>query len=90
MGSHTSSYKTSAGIVKTGPGILHEIHLAAGVDAATATVYDNTAASGTILARLAAVANGNDRYAPKDGIPFGVGVYVAFTGTTPTADIAYD
>jgi hypothetical protein len=66
------------------------VHLAAGTDAATATVYDNTAASGTILARLAAVANGNDRYAPTDGIPFGVGVFVDFTGTTPTADFAYD
>jgi hypothetical protein len=90
MGSHAYHHSTAGETVKTGPGRLHEVHLAAGTDAATATIYDNTAASGTIIARLAAVADGNDRFAPKDGVGFGVGITIAFTGTSPTADFAYD
>ncbi len=90
MTTHTYNHAATAATVKSGPGVLHEVHLAAGADAATATVYDNTAASGTVIAKLAAVANSNDRYAPKGGVSFGTGIHIAFTGTSPTADLAYD
>ena len=87
---HAYSHKTGDGTVKSGPGILHEAHLAAGSDAATAIVYDNTAASGTVICKLTAGANGSDRYAPPGGVSFGAGIHVALTGTGPTASFAYD
>ncbi len=90
-GPHASKHTTSSELVKTGPGVLHEAHLAAGADAAAATVYANTAGSGTVICRLAAPANGSDRFAPKDGVAFSVGLYVNLdSGTSPTVDTAYD
>ena len=89
-GPHGYFHSTGAEIVKTGPGVLHEVILAAGVDVATLVVWDNTSAAGDIICQLAAVIGGTARFAPKDGVAFSKGVYLVFTGTTPTASLALD
>ena len=90
-GPHSYNHSTGDGTIKSGPGVLHSIHLAAGAGAlATATVYDNTAASGTVIARLAAIADGNDHWEAPGGASFGTGVHVDLTGVGGTADFVYD
>lgn len=86
-----SSYNVTniavAATIKTGPGIIHSITLAAAADAATAIVYDNTAASGTVIAKLSAPLT-DTAHAVLD-VPFSIGCHVALTGTTPSFTIAY-
>ena len=90
-GPHSYHHSTADETVKTGPGVLYSVHLAAGTGAlATATVYDNTAASGTVIARLAAVADGNDRWEAPGGASFGAGIHVDLTGAGGTADFVFD
>lgn len=78
---------SSSATVKSGPGLIHTMTLAAGSDAATAIVYDNTAASGTVLWKLSSVAN--DSETARLDIPFSTGCHVALTGTDPQFSIAY-
>ncbi len=89
-GPHRYLHSTGDGTPKTGPGVLHELILAAGADAATVIAYANTAASGNVICRLAAVANGSARFAPKGGVSFAIGITLAYTGTSPTASLAID
>lgn len=74
-------------LIKTGPGGIHSVTLAAGSDAATLILYANTAGSGTIIWKLAA-ATGTSESAVLD-VPFGTGCYAALTGTAPSASVAY-
>jgi hypothetical protein len=68
--------------------VLQEIVLAAGTDAATVIVYDNTAASGDVICRLAAAANASESYSPN--VAFSKGLTLAYSGPTPTASLAVD
>lgn len=85
----TPKHVTSSALQYTGSGDLISVLLTAGSDTATAIVYDNTAASGTILAKLSAVANQSVEWSPGVKLPFGTGIYVALTGTSPAADVAF-
>ena len=77
----------SSATIKSGPGAIFSANLAAGSDAATAIIYDNTAASGTVIWKLSAPANGN-AFAQLQ-VPFGDGCHVALTGTSPSFSISY-
>ena len=87
LASYNYSNKTSSATVKTGPGILHSVTLAAAGDAVTAIVYDNTSAAGTIICKLSAPQD-SSAHAVLD-VAFGVGCHIALTGTTPSGTVAY-
>ena len=89
-GPHGYIHSATDETVKSGPGTLHEIILAAGVDVATVIAYDNTTASGSIICQLAAVIGGTARFSPKGGVSFSKGITLAYTGTSPTASLAID
>lgn len=75
---------TATGTVRSGNGKLMGGMLTAGIDAASATIYDNTAASGAILRTVkAAAASSVDLAVPPGGIRFGKGVHVVLSGTAP-------
>ena len=74
-------------LVKTGPGTLHSVTVAAAADAATVIVYDNTSAAGTVICKLSAPLTGS-AHAVLDA-NFAVGCYVAVTGTTPSATVTF-
>ncbi len=82
IGSRKYSNKVASALIKTGPGILHGVVLAAGSDAATLILYDNTAGSGTIICNLAAI-TGTSASVVLD-VAFGTGLYMALTGTSPS------
>lgn len=84
------AYKNLAasGLVKTGPGVLCSIVLTGGSDAATAIVYDNTAASGDVIVSLGAPTADKTVAASLD-VVFSVGCYVALTGTDPSCTVSY-
>ncbi len=81
--SYSESNEVSAtGTVKTGNGILRSGLLAGGTTDATATIHDNTAASGSVIRTVAAKAGDS---APlgiaEGGVHFGTGLYVTLSGT---------
>ena len=80
---------TSSGAVKSAGGTLFGAVLAAGSDAATLTLYDNTAGSGTIIAKLSAVAGSSEPLVIPQGVAFGVGCSAVLTGTSPNASVFY-
>jgi hypothetical protein len=86
---YTSANKTSSGVVKATPGGIFAVTLTAGAGAAaTLILYDNpSAGSGTIIWQLAAV-QGTSASAVIDA-PFGVGCYMALTGTGAVGSISY-
>lgn len=86
-GPYGYKHLSSSGLVKSGPGVVHSIALAAGSDAATATVYDETSGSGDVLAVVNAVTN-NSACAVLD-VAFGVGCYVVLAGTAPAVTVSY-
>ena len=79
----------ASAIVKTGPGFITGIILTAGADTATVTIYDNTAGSGTVLAKFSAVANTTAAVSLAHPLSFGNGLYATITGTTPSVTIMY-
>jgi hypothetical protein len=87
IGSFVYSNKAASALVKTGPGTLHSVNLAAAGDAATAIVYDNTAGSGTIIVKLSAAANTSESHVLD--VTYSTGLYVALTGTTPSSTLAF-
>lgn len=75
---------TATGTAKTGNGKLLGGVLTGGSDAATATIYDNTAASGSKLRTVKAAANTTVSLGvPQGGIRFGTGLHVVLAGTGP-------
>ena len=85
-----SCTRSSSGIVKAAPGMLEGAVLTAGSDAATVIVYDNaSAASGTVLCKLAALANTSASAVFPDPVVASKGLYVAVTGTNPSASLYY-
>ena len=76
---YQSVNRTSNGSAQTGSGVLRAALLAAGSASATLTIYDNTAGSGTILAKLQAVQN--TTAAVQLNVVFTHGCYMALQGT---------
>ncbi len=87
LASYTYSNKVASALIKTGPGLLHSVVLAAGSDTATLILYDNTAASGSIICKLTAVV-GESASAVLD-VAYSTGIYMALTGTDPSGSVAY-
>lgn len=79
----------TGGLVLTGYGGLVAIALTAAGDTATATVYDNTAGSGTVLCVLKAAANMTSYFAPIAALGVRTGIYVVLAGTTPNCCVVY-
>lgn len=87
INSHLYKNTGTSATVHTGPGKVHTVTLAAGSDAATLILYDNTAASGTVIWKLAAAQN-TSASAVLD-VSFGKGCHAALTGTSPSASVSY-
>lgn len=71
---------TATGTVHTGPGTLSGALLAAAAATSTATMYDGTSTSGTIIAKLTAVANTNA--ALQTPVTFKTGLHVVMSGAS--------
>lgn len=80
---------TSSAAIKATPGAVVAVNICGGADAATVTVYDNTAGSGTILCKLGVAAGVSASFCPCVPIKAGVGIYATITGTTPQVNVAY-
>jgi hypothetical protein len=78
---------SATGTAVSGPCLPTLLHLAAGADAATATVRDG-GVNGPIRAKLAAVATGNDSILLPDGAYFTTDMHVTLTGTSPSFTVA--
>ncbi len=81
-------YLTASGTVKEGGGVLVGVVLTAGTDAATVTLYDNTAASGTVLLKLAAPA-GESVIADSLAVRTARGIYAEVAGTSPAVAVQF-
>ena len=84
-----SKHTTAAVLVKTGPCGLYAVTLAGAGDAATCTIYDNTAGSGTVVVKLRAGIGTTVCWQPARPLSMSLGIYVALTGTTPDISVAY-
>jgi hypothetical protein len=82
--SYVSSTPTN---VATGPHRLVRLTLAAGADAATAIVYDDTDGASDPVIKLTAVAN-TIAHADVDVLCH-MGIRVATTGTSPIVSVTY-
>jgi hypothetical protein len=79
----------SAGTVcKYGPGTVHRVIFSAGSNGDGVTLYDNTAASGTIISQFTAT---NNITAPVEfNVPFNTGLTVVTTGTGSYCTVIYE
>lgn len=69
-------------VVKSAPGVLHSIALNGGASAATVTLFDNTAASGTAIAQITLGAAVTAPMNPVGyGVNFNTGLVAVATGT---------
>ena len=86
-----TNYKnvTSSAAIVSSAGRFYGAVLAAGSDAATLILYDNTAGSGTIILKLAAVAGSSEVMVMPNGVTFSTGCYAVLTGTSPSATVFY-
>ena len=87
-----TSVVTASGVVKnTGGGVIYAIHVTKpGTGASSITIYDNTAASGTILWQGDGL-NSMGYVFGEPGVASTQGIYVAVAGTTaPTVVVSYD
>jgi hypothetical protein len=77
--------------VYTGRGTLNSFIVTSdGTNAATCTIYDNTAGSGTVLAKLFVTgANGSEVVTFSDHIRVNIGITVVLSGTGSGATIHY-
>lgn len=76
----------------TGDGIFFGgcFYESGGSNTATATVYDNTSASGTVIAYISLAAGGVDNLSIPNGIQVTNGIYVDVAGTgTVAGSITY-
>ena len=73
------------------PQRLLGVSLTAGSNTATAVVQDANSASGTVLARLSAVANTTTSFsAPQSGVKAATNLFVTVTGTASNALIYWN
>jgi hypothetical protein len=75
----------AAGQLVTGPGVYKGMAIAAGA-AATVTLYDNTAGSGTIIGQLQLGGAGSAQDNPPDGVFFATGLFAVLVGA-PTGTV---
>lgn len=80
---------TSSVAVRSGPGALVAVLLTAAGDAASVTIYDNTAGSGTKLAVVKAGAGETAQWTPAECQACSTGLYATLTGTTPDVFVVY-
>lgn len=81
---------TADGIVSAAPGMLVSVLLAGGSGASSVVLYDNaSAASGTILATVKAIATDSREWSPAQPIVCSKGIYADISGTGAAAYIAY-
>lgn len=89
MSAQSTSTTSDAALV-TGTGVLYSVGLTPAAAAATLTLYDNTAASGTVICTLQAGANGaSAQRVYVCGVVFNIGVYADIGGAGASADIEY-
>ena len=81
------SHLTASALVKTGPGVLHSLTLSAAAATVTATVYDEVAGAGDVIAVLTSIVN--DSKCAIFDVAFGVGCYVVLAGAGVKATVAY-
>lgn len=83
------SYLTASGLIKSGPGILHAINMAAPADTCQILLYDNiSAVTGTILLVMKAVVNTTASHY-LGNVAFSRGLYAVLSGTSPAVTIIY-
>jgi hypothetical protein len=87
----TSGLKTADGVVASLPAKIHSVVLAGGSDASSVIVYDNaSAASGTVLVKLVAVAGDCQIYHSPNGLMCNNGIYVDVSGTGVGVTVHYE
>ena len=89
MGPAAYASVTGDGLVRAGSGQLVSVLLAADGAIATIVLYDNTAASGTIIAKLKTADGSTVQFSPSVPIACNLGIYADITGTGATAIVAY-
>ena len=87
----SSGEKTSSTSILSGPGAVHTILVTAdGTNAATVVVYDNTDASGTILARVVVDAGATfENCHLTTPVVANTGIYLSVSGTGAAAVVHY-
>ncbi len=83
----SSGQLTSATTVYTGPCRLKGVDIVAGAGAADGTIYDNTAATGHIVARTGAITEGANHI--KCNVKCEIGIHIVITGTAVNAIVRY-
>jgi len=85
-GATTTAATSDGQVTAAHPQRLLGLSLTAGSDTATAVVQDANSASGTVLARLSAVANTTTSFsAPQSGVKAATNLFVTVTGTASNA-----
>ena len=85
-------YKNVAadGIVCSGPCVLAAVILTPAAAVGKVTVYDNTAASGSIICKLQGAADGGSvQFTPPGGVSCANGVYADVDGVGVSVSFAY-
>lgn len=72
---------TATGTVKSGQGYYHGYVVTTALSAAAITIYDNTAASGTVIDVIPASTAAGTRGILPNPIPISTGIHAAFGGT---------
>lgn len=76
--------------VSSDPGYINELHIEAGVDAATVELSNKVGSGGARVAGVRADAGENaSRSFPNGGIFFDTAIYATITGTTPDVDMSF-
>lgn len=81
------SYLDASGLVKTGPGVLHSVTVSAAAATVTATVYDEVAGAGDVIAVITTIVN--DSKCAIFDVAFGVGCYVTLAGAGGKATVSF-
>lgn len=81
---------SATGVVLARPGAVGAVLLKGGSDTATLTLHDNaSAASGTVLAVIAASANTSEAWTPPAPYACSKGIYATLAGTAANATVVY-
>jgi hypothetical protein len=92
MRPHTYLCSDASALVKTGPGLLSGAALIVGPSAITLTLYDNTVASGAIIAKWksSSPANQTTTVSLPRPIAFSIGLYAVYTGAGGRYNVFYE
>lgn len=83
------STKAASAAIKAGPGWLYSVVVTAAADAASVTIYDNTAGSGAVVAVIKAAIQTSVVWSPPEPIACNTGIYATITGTSPSVSVAF-